>query len=136
MKYKPKQNIRYLVCQGLSPRVHGNDQDSNFQQLFRCRAEDELVFFEWLNRKNQNFTSLETQNEILKEMSLSILSMLLSLLKTLTFIILCQMKHRIYQIISRPFFKFVGQIKTFFYLRIFQDCMQCRNPCYKYSIFY
>ena len=32
------------------------------------------MFSEWLNRKSQNFNSPKIQNEILKEMSLSILS--------------------------------------------------------------
>ena len=36
----------------------------------------------WPNRKNQNVTSPEVQNEILKEMSLSILRVFLSLIKT------------------------------------------------------
>ena len=36
-------------------------------------AEDDPVFSEWLNTKNQNFNSRETQNKILKEMILSIL---------------------------------------------------------------
>ena len=35
---------------------HENDQDYNFKQLLKCRAEDDPVFSEWLNRKNQNFT--------------------------------------------------------------------------------
>ena len=53
---------------------HKNYQDSNFKQLLKWSAEDDPVFREWLNRKNQNFTSSEIQNENLKEMSLSILS--------------------------------------------------------------
>ena len=48
--------LRYLAHQGLPLRGHGNDQDSNFKQLLTCRAEDDPVFSEWLNRKNQNFT--------------------------------------------------------------------------------
>ena len=35
---------------------HENDQDYNFKQLLKCCAEDDPVFSEWLNRKNQNFT--------------------------------------------------------------------------------
>ena len=50
--------LRYLGRQGLPLRGHGNDQDSNFKQLLKCRAEDDPMFSEWLNRKNQNFTSL------------------------------------------------------------------------------
>ena len=54
-------------------RGHGNGQDADFTQLLKCRSEDSPAFSEWLNRKNQNATLREIQNEILKEMSLSIL---------------------------------------------------------------
>ena len=63
----------YLARQRLPLRGHGNDQDSNSKQLLQYRAEDHPVFSEWLNRKNQNFTSPEIQNKFLKELSLSIL---------------------------------------------------------------
>ena len=63
----------YLAHHGLPLGGHGNYQDSNFKQLLKCCAEDDSVFSEWLNRKNQIFTSPEIQNEILKEKSLSIL---------------------------------------------------------------
>ena len=59
--------------QWLSLNEHENYQDSNFKQLLKWHAEDDPVFRELLNRKNQNFTSSEIQNENLKEMSLSIL---------------------------------------------------------------
>ena len=65
--------LRYLLCQRLPLCGHGNDQGSNFNQLLNCHAEDDPVFPEWLNTKSQNFSSLEIQNEILKEMSLLIL---------------------------------------------------------------
>ena len=54
-------------------RGHGNGRDADFTQLLKCRSEDDPAFSEWLNRKNQNATLREIQNEILKEMSLSIL---------------------------------------------------------------
>ena len=63
--------LDYQPRQRLPLRSHGNDQDSNFKQLLKYRAEDDPMFSEWLNRKNQNVTSPEIQNEILKEMSLS-----------------------------------------------------------------
>ena len=73
----------YLARKGLPLRGHGNDQDSNFIQLLTCRAEDYPVFSEWLNRNRQNFTSPEIQNEILKEMSLSILCIIVESFKVL-----------------------------------------------------
>ena len=48
--------LRYLARQGLPLRGNRNDQDSNFKQLLKCRAEDDPVFSEWLDKKNQNFT--------------------------------------------------------------------------------
>ena len=57
-------------------------------EMTKIHAEDDLVFSEWPNRKNQNFTSPEAQNEILKEMSLSILRVFLSLIKTPNFTVL------------------------------------------------
>ena len=48
--------LHYLACQGLPLRGHKSDQDSNFKQFFKYCAEDNPVFSEWLNRKNQNFT--------------------------------------------------------------------------------
>ena len=77
--------LRYLARQGLPLRGHGNDQDSNFKQLLTCRAEDDPVFSEWLNRKNQNFTSPEIQNETLKETSLSILRIIVQSIKNAYF---------------------------------------------------
>ena len=64
---------------------HGNDQDSNFKQLLTCRAENDPVFSEWLNRKNKNFTLPEIQNEILKELSLSILRIIVESIKNADF---------------------------------------------------
>ena len=63
--------LRYLACEGLPLRGHGNNQDSNFTQLLEGRAEDDPVFSKCLNIKNQNFTSPEIQHKILKEMSLA-----------------------------------------------------------------
>ena len=77
--------LRYLPRQGLPLRGHGNDQDSSFKQLLKCRAEDDPVFSEWLNRKNQDFTSPEIQNKILKEMSLSALRDIVESIKNADF---------------------------------------------------
>ena len=38
--------LRYLARQGLPLRGHGNDQDSNFKQLLKCRPADDPVFSE------------------------------------------------------------------------------------------
>ena len=60
-------------------------KNNSFKQLLTFRAEDDPVFSEWLNRKNQNFTSPDIQNEILKEMSLSILRIIVESIKNTDF---------------------------------------------------
>ena len=65
--------LHYLARQGLLFRGHGDNKGSNFKQLLNFRGEDELVFAEWLKKKNQTYTSPEIQNEMLKDMSPSIL---------------------------------------------------------------
>ena len=62
----------YIVCTlSSSPWItlHGKkaDKESNFQQLLKLQAEINPVFTEWLERKFEN------QNEILKELALTIL---------------------------------------------------------------
>ena len=59
--------------------------NNSFKQLLTFRAEDDSVFSERLNRKNQNFTSSDIQNEILKEMSLSILRITVESIKNTDF---------------------------------------------------
>ena len=54
MSKKTISYLHYLARQRYLLREHGNDQDSNFKQLLKCSSEDEPVFSEWLNRKNQN----------------------------------------------------------------------------------
>ena len=61
------------------------DQDSNFKQLLKCRADDYPVFSGWLNTKNQNFTSPENQKEILKEMTSSVLRDIVESIKNANF---------------------------------------------------
>ena len=73
--------LLYLTCQGLSFRRHGDKKDINFKQLIRFRAEDDPALPKWLKEKNLSYTSPEIQNEILKNMSLSILHDLVNCIK-------------------------------------------------------
>ena len=63
---------RYLARQGIALRGH-NDEDSNFIQLLNLLAEDDDNLKEWLLRKSKKYTSPIIQNEILKDMALTIL---------------------------------------------------------------
>ena len=52
-----------------------DDHDAKFKQLWNFRGEEDLAFVEWLKKKknNQTYTSPKIQNEILKDISPSIL---------------------------------------------------------------
>ena len=65
-------SLRYLARQGL-PLRGNDDKESNFQQLLKLRAENDPIFSDWLKRRSDKYTSPEIQNEILKELALSIL---------------------------------------------------------------
>jgi len=66
-------NIRFLGRQGLPLRGHGDEEDSNYLQLMKLRAEDDLKINDWLKKKTDKYTSPDSQNEILKIMGLSVL---------------------------------------------------------------
>jgi hypothetical protein len=65
--------IRFLGRQGLAVRGDGNESDGNFQQLLRMKAEDDPNLAEWLQRKENVYTSPAIQNEIIKVMCLQVL---------------------------------------------------------------
>ena len=65
-------------------RGHGDDKNSNFNQLLKFPAENDRALLEWLD-KNQNYTSPEIQNELLREMSLSILRDIVEAIKNADF---------------------------------------------------
>ena len=65
--------LRYLYRQRLPFRWHRDDKDFNFKKLLNFRGENDLAFAQWLKKKNETYTSHETQNEMLKDKSLSIL---------------------------------------------------------------
>ena len=67
------QNTKYLARQGLPLRGHGDDTESNFQQLLKLRVEDVTTLADWSERKTNKYTSPEIQNEIIQIMALNIL---------------------------------------------------------------
>ena len=75
----------YLARKGLPFRGHGDEKDANFKQLIRFRAKDDPAFATWLKEKNLSYTSPEIQNEILKDMSLSILRDVVNCIKNSDF---------------------------------------------------
>ena len=67
------QNTKYLARQGLPLRGHGDDTESNFQQLLKLRVEDVTTLADWRERKTNKYTSPEIQNEMIQIMALNIL---------------------------------------------------------------
>jgi len=70
-------NIRYLARQSLPLRGHGNPEtqtknESNFLQLMKLRGEDDSRIAGWLEKETDEYTSLDTQNKILKIMALQV----------------------------------------------------------------
>ena len=69
---KIMSSIRYLARQGIALRGH-NEENPNFIQLLYLRAKDDDNLKEWLLRKSKKYTSPIMQNEILKDIALTIL---------------------------------------------------------------
>ena len=69
--------IHIYVCllfpTGLSLRGHGDGSDSNFLQLLKLRQEDDKRIKTWMDKKANNYTAPDMQNEILREMALQVL---------------------------------------------------------------
>ena len=71
-------NIRYLARQALPLRGNwnletGSEENSNFYQLLKLRAEENSEILDWLRRKDDKYTSPVIQNEILEEIALCML---------------------------------------------------------------
>ena len=81
-------SIRFLSRQGMAFRGDRNDEDSNFLQLLRLKAEDNPDLLEWLKRKTRKYTSHEIQNDIIKLMAISVLRNITTSLQTSQFLTL------------------------------------------------
>ena len=57
-------SIKYLARQGISLRGDGDEENSNFMQLLRLRADDDPNLLTWLQRKHNKYTSHEIQGHI------------------------------------------------------------------------
>ena len=66
------QNVRFLAREDLSLQGDGSEENSNFVQLLRLRADDYAFIKEMINKKTDKYTSADIQNEMLKIMSLNI----------------------------------------------------------------
>lgn len=73
MLLKIFSSIRYLARQGLALRGNGDEEDGNFIQMSRLKAEEDPKVNDWLKKKINKHTSHEIQNNILKVMATSVL---------------------------------------------------------------
>ena len=76
------ENIKFLARQSLALRGNWSEEtksevNSNFYQLLKLRALEDLRIDEWLVRKQQKYASPEIQNEILGIMALEIQRLLI-----------------------------------------------------------
>ena len=70
---KVLQNIRFLARQGIALRGDGNEDNSNFMQLLKLRANDDSLINDFLTKKTDKYTSPTVVNEIIQIMALRIL---------------------------------------------------------------
>ena len=73
MLLKILSNIRFLARQSIAIRGDGDEENSNFIQLFKLRGEDDPKFSKWLEKKTDKYVSADIQNELLKVMGLQVL---------------------------------------------------------------
>jgi len=70
---KVLQNVRFLARQGIAFRGDGSEDDSNFIQLLKLRANDDSCILDYLSKKTDKYTSGTIVNEIIETMALKIL---------------------------------------------------------------
>ena len=73
MLLKILSNIRFLARQSIAIRGDGDEENSNFIQLFKLRGEDDPKFAKWLEKKTDKYVSADIQNELLKVVGLQVL---------------------------------------------------------------
>ena len=78
------ENTRFLARQGLFLRGDGNENNSNFKQLFLLRPNDN-TFAEWLCEHKDNYLSKDIQNDLLGLMAKCVLSEISSNIQQSTF---------------------------------------------------
>ena len=66
-------NIRFLSWQGLPLRGHGDESDSNFNQLLKLQSENDIRLVNWIEKKTDKYIAQGIQNEVPKVMSLQVL---------------------------------------------------------------
>ena len=71
--YHILSSIKFLCRQGLALRGDKDETNGKLHQLLSMKAEEDSNLKEWLQRKQNVYTSPDIQNEIVKLMGLQIL---------------------------------------------------------------
>ena len=81
---KLMSSITFLARQALP--IRGDGDESNMQ-ILKLRSEDHArIFFEWLKKKTDKYTSVDIQNEMLKTMALYMLRQIIKSLEQTPFV--------------------------------------------------
>ena len=86
MLIKIMSSIRFLARQGMALRGDSSEEDGNFFQMLRLKAEEDPRMHEWLRKKTNKYTSHEIQNGILKVMAMQVIRKVASCLQSSPFI--------------------------------------------------
>ncbi len=65
--------MKFLARQDLPFRGHDDDSEGNFSQILKHHAKEETDLSDWLQRKNNKYTSHEIQNKIIQIMAHQVL---------------------------------------------------------------
>ena len=83
------ETLQFLGRQGLALRGDKNDENSNFIQLLKLRSKDFVKLNQWLEKKTDNYTLHDIQNELLMLMANEILSGVVNQIRGSYFSIIC-----------------------------------------------
>ncbi len=78
--------MKFLARQGLPFRGHDDDSEGNFSQILKHHAKEEADLSDWLQRKNNKYTSHEIQNKLIQIMAHQVLRDLASKIQNSKFI--------------------------------------------------
>ncbi len=78
--------MKFLARQGLPFRGHDDDSEGNFSPILKHHAKEEADLSDWLQRKNNKYTSHEMHNKLIQIMAHQVLRDLASKIQNSKFI--------------------------------------------------
>ena len=102
-------NIRFLARQAIPMRGDGKGEpNSNSNQLYFLRGEDNPFLLEWITRKGNKYTSHDIQDEMIKVMALKVLRDISAEIGSAEFFAIMSTKHLMYQTLNSLFCVYAG----------------------------